>query len=108
MQLKTRVHNAVAADPWLQRLIGRDLTPELDWAQVSDDVGTGALSTGEAALVRCLSVLAGAGIANFDAHFDRLDGRDQTLIRDIITAATDDTVQAEVAALEILQGRRSQ
>lgn len=108
MQLKVCVHNAVAADPRLQRLIGRDLTSELDWAEVSEDASAGVLSAGEAALVQCLSVLAGAGVEHFDKHFDRMDGRDQAIIRGIITAAADETAQSEAAALEILRGRERQ
>lgn len=95
MKLKTHIYHAVAADPRLQRLIGRDLTPEINWEQVAEDAGDGALSSGEAALVQCLASLAGVAIEHFDVHFERMDGWDQDIVRDIITAATGETLQAE-------------
>lgn len=95
MKLKAHIYHAVAADPRLQRLIGRDLTPEMSWEQVAEDAGDGALSSGETALVQCLASLAGVAVEHFDVHFDRMDGRDQAIVRDIITAAAGETIQAE-------------
>lgn len=103
MHLRQQIHTVIAADSRLQRLIGRDVTDSLDWNQVADDARSGVLSAGEAAFVRCLAGLAGAAVENFNEDFDRLDGRDQKIICEMLVAVTNATISAEVAALEVAQ-----